>query len=86
MLEQQFCSRMRYAESNEARGNAPLSDGARIASGFMFSVLFLAFVTSLAKAISVDRRMITFSRYLDFLAPLSLSGMAALLICDLGSP
>lgn len=89
VLEQQFRARMRYAESKRtARAQRIALNGwhAALVSGFMFSVLFLAFLLPVMQlsywAIDSFSHDYDFSRYLDFLwHSLSLSGMAALIIC-----
>lgn len=89
VVEQQFRSRMRYAETKRsARAQRIALSGWRnlLVCGLLTGVLCLAFVLPVLQlgfwTVQSMAREYDISRYLDFLwHSLSLSGMAALLIC-----
>lgn len=89
VLEQQFRLRMRYAESKrtERAQRIRLTGWSNwLAAGFVLSVLFLAFLLPVLQLCQWAMRSFTqdydVARYLEFLwHSLSLSGLAALLIC-----
>lgn len=89
VLEQQFRLRMRYAESKKTeRAQRIRLTGWNnwLVAGFVLSVLFLAFLLPVLQLCQWAMRSFTqdydVARYLEFLwHSLSLSGLAALLIC-----